>query len=58
MCEPPLGIMPRHIWIKERLDELESAIQRYIEADKSVPIEWIMEYNELVLSKSVGWDLV
>ena len=45
--KPPIGVMPRYFWHKKRRDELSEAIQRYMEANKSIPKEWIDEYNEL-----------
>lgn len=45
--EPPLGLMPRHMWNKKRRDELSEAMLRYMEVGKSIPQEWIDEYNEL-----------
>ena len=48
-CEkPPLGVMPKYIWDKKRLSDLASAIQRYIDAEKAIPKEWVGEYNELI----------
>ncbi|MFW5438109.1 hypothetical protein [Paenibacillus apiarius] len=49
MSKPPLGIMPKRIWIEQRCKEITDAIQRYIEAGHTIPIEWVMEYNELLL---------
>lgn len=45
--KPPLGVMPRHIWDRKRQTELAEAMQRYLEAGKHIPKEWIDEYNEL-----------
>ena len=45
--KPPLGLMPRHMWNKKRRDELSEAMLRYMEVGKSIPQEWIDEYNEL-----------
>ena len=45
--KPPLGVMPRYIWVRKRQEELAAAMQRYLEAGKSIPREWIDEYNEL-----------
>lgn len=45
--KPPLGVMPRDIWNRKRQKELADAMQRYLEAGKSIPREWIDEYNEL-----------
>ena len=53
-CKPPLGLMPEHICISQRLKELDDAISRYIEARKDIPWSWVAEkrilisrYNEL-----------
>lgn len=45
---PPLGIIPKRIWKEQRLRELRDVIDRYLEANQRVPIEWIEEYNELL----------
>lgn len=45
--KPPLGIMPRDIWNHKRWTELGEAMQRYLEAGKPVPKEWMNEYIEL-----------
>lgn len=46
---PPLGLVPRDIWfynvLKERIKEIMEALNRYMEAKKKVPVEWIEEYN-------------
>jgi hypothetical protein len=44
----PLGIIPKKIWKEQRLRDLRDAIDRYIEANHRVPVEWIKEYNELL----------
>lgn len=48
--KPPLGIMPRAIWIKTRLDSIEDAINRIFKEVYTypIPMEWIEEYNELI----------
>lgn len=45
--KPPLGVMPRDIWNCKRRTELADAMQRYLEAGKLVPKEWMDEYTEL-----------
>lgn len=45
--KPPLGVMPRDIWNHKRWTELSNAMQRYLEAGKPVPKEWMDEYIEL-----------
>lgn len=42
--------MPRYIWDYKRLNNLLDAINRYIEANLEIPLEWIEEYNELIIS--------
>lgn len=47
VTKPPLDVMPRDIWDRKRQEELAAAMQRYLEAGKAIPREWIDEYNEL-----------
>ena len=46
----PLGLTPRCIRNAERLDEINSAISRYVNSDYQLPIpnEWLDERNELI----------
>lgn len=46
--KPPLGVIPKKIWKKQRLEELRGAVERYLEANQRIPIEWIEEYNQLL----------
>ena len=48
MNKPPLGLMPKFLWDSERLSDITNAINRYLTAEKEIPIEWIEEYNKLV----------
>lgn len=48
LSRPPLGIKPRHIHDRERLEEIDGAITRFIEATYPIPIEWIKERNEIL----------
>ena len=45
--KPPLGLVPANIVYKQRMKDLLKAIERYIEADVTVPDEWIKELSEL-----------
>ena len=45
--KPPLGVKPRHIHDVERIDDLVSAIARYISAGYAIPSEWVDELTEL-----------
>ena len=40
--------MPKWVRQKERYYEVCGAIARYYDAGKKIPIEWVVEYNELV----------
>ena len=48
--KPPLGVIPKFIMMLTRLDDIKAAIDRYSKVNKPIPIEWIIEYNELVRS--------
>lgn len=43
--KPPLGIMPRQVWLDARKAALCEAIKRYLEEGKAIPPEWVEEYN-------------
>ena len=45
---PPLGLMPKHIWDSKRINDILSAMERYSEADKAIPVEWITELRTLL----------
>lgn len=45
--KPPLGLKPKNIHDEERMSDIAQAISRYIEAVKTIPTEWVEEYNEL-----------
>lgn len=46
--KPPIGIMPKYIWDKQRINNLQQAIERYMVAGYNVPFELVDEYNDLV----------
>lgn len=46
--KPPIGLTPKHIVQNLRMTEILAAIERYLNAEQIIPIEWIEEYNELV----------
>lgn len=43
------GLKPLFIHNDERLEEIRKATKRYMKAGLRVPIEWITEYNELLI---------
>lgn len=51
---PPLGLRPCWLVASNRIDEIMKAMQRYTNADISVPSEWTVELGEqyLILDRS------
>lgn len=45
--KPPLGIIPKDIHNHNRLNDISKAINRYLEAKKDIPSEWLIEKREL-----------
>lgn len=45
---PPIGLKPKFVNKLERLNEIRGAIVRYYDAEMQIPVEWIVEYNELI----------
>lgn len=43
--KPPLGLKPKWIHDKQRQGEIMAAINRYLEAGKSPPKEWAIEFD-------------
>ena len=46
--KPPLGVMPKDVWDRKRIQNLSSAINRYLFNRKEIPIEWVKERNKLI----------
>ena len=46
--KPPLGVTPSFTVYEPRLGEIDQAIERYIDANKEIPIEWVEERNNLL----------
>lgn len=46
--KPPIGLMPKALHEQQRVDNLKTVINRYLEVEEPVPVEWIVEYNERV----------
>jgi predicted RNA-binding Zn-ribbon protein involved in translation (DUF1610 family) len=42
----PLGLVPRFIRLEQRNTEIYEAMQRYAEAEKPVPLAWVLELGE------------
>jgi len=49
---PPLGVMPEWLWNEYRIASLLGAILRHLEAQASIPVEWVAEYNRILELKN------
>ena len=45
--KPPLGLIPKYVHDQERAVEIFDAMYRYSAHDKPIPIEWIVELQDL-----------
>ncbi len=43
----PIGIIPRHIWLESRRDDIYEAIKRRRDSQLAPPLEWIEELLNL-----------
>lgn len=55
--KPPLGIIPRKLWVENRIEELGKAIERYMDFEEVLTtdnekavLEWNLERMKLILS--------
>lgn len=47
--KPPLGVMPRDLWLSCRAAELARAINDYIRHDRIMSVKgWVVELNEVM----------
>jgi len=46
--KPPVGLTPRYIHDGERIDEILCAIERYTDANMSIPKSWVDELRDLL----------
>lgn len=46
--KPPVGIKPRYIHDGERIEEILCAIERYTDANMSIPKSWVDELRDLL----------
>lgn len=42
--KPPIGIKPEFICIRDRLNDIQTAMDRYIDAGRTIPYSWTEEY--------------
>ena len=48
---PPLGIKPKFIWDSMRIQDILDAMERFADAQKPVPVEWVTELRDLLVRK-------
>jgi len=46
--KPPIGLAPAFTVYEPRLQAIEEAIERYVEAGKDIPFEWLKEKSNLI----------
>lgn len=46
--KPPLGLTPLHIHRNQRLNEINEAIARYLDANMIIPKEWLNERESII----------
>lgn len=49
VIKPPIGLTPKYIRDEQRMEEIREAVVRYGESGMEIPIEWIEEYESLLL---------
>lgn len=45
--KPPVGLKPRKTHDLTRIREISSAIERYVDAEKQIPADWLKELGDL-----------
>lgn len=55
--KPPLGLIPADVFYRdkkiERFHDIVYTITNYMNANKSINLDWIKEYNELLQELSI-----
>lgn len=56
---PPIGLMPKRIWDEKRCEAILGAIEKYKQAGKQIPTEWIIELASLehCIRLNVKWSV-
>ena len=45
--KPPIGLIPKKLYIRQRALEIIAAMDRYAQANKPIPAEWFDELRDL-----------
>jgi hypothetical protein len=51
--KPPIGIVPRKLWLRNRTQEIVGAIRRYSKQGLPCPEEWAKEL-EYIVTEQLG----
>lgn len=49
--KPPIGIKPEFICIRDRINDIQMAMDRYLDAGMTIPYSWTEEYIRLLTEK-------
>jgi len=49
--KPPLGIIPRYLYVEQRINDIQEAKLRFLDSGKEIPLEWEVELKELLKTK-------
>lgn len=47
----PLGIKPKYIWDSMRVSDILDAMERFADAQKPIPVEWVTELKGLLVKE-------
>lgn len=47
--KPPIGLIPRKLWLEVRLVDIKQAVERFNIAGKAIPVAWVEESELLKL---------
>ena len=45
-ARPPLGVMPKTLWVEDRVNDILEAMERYRRGKYIIPAEWAEELAE------------
>ncbi len=49
----PIGLIPKFVWDYKRVGAILEAMERFSEANKHIPGEWIKELRDLIGSETL-----
>ena len=52
--KPTIGLYPRKLFLEDRLNDINAAILRYIDANYLIPNEWVNEREQIIIFLEYG----